>query len=73
MAGSKEMLRVLRDEAPFAQLANQFVIVGMGADPEPKITIIHCHGQRAIAQADSNGPITAGLLELQRRDDADRV
>jgi hypothetical protein len=48
-------------------LANQFVIVGVRADPEPKIAVVHLHGPRAIAQADGDGPVTTDFLELQRR------
>ena len=39
----------------------------MRADPEPEIAVIHLYGERAIEQADTDGPETSDFLELQRR------
>jgi hypothetical protein len=47
--------------------ANQSIVIGMRADPEPEIAVVHFDGERAIAQADAGGPVTSDFLELQRR------
>ena len=39
----------------------------MGTDPEPEIAAVDIDGERAIAQTDPDRPVTADLLELQRR------
>ena len=48
-------------------LANQSVVVGMRADPEPEIAAVHVNGEGTVAWPDPDGPVTSDLLELQRR------
>ena len=55
------------ERGPFGRLANHFVVIGVRTDPEPEITVVYFNGERAIAQADADGPITSNFLELQRR------
>jgi hypothetical protein len=52
--------------AGFGRSADQFVIVGMRADPEPEITAVDVDGQGSITQANPDGPVASDLLELQR-------
>ena len=48
-------------------LADQLVVVGVGPDPEPQVTILDFKGQCAIASANPDRPIAPNLFEPQRR------
>ncbi len=47
-------------------MTKQFVIVGMRSNPEPQDTALVFHGHRSVVDADTDGPETTGLLEVQR-------
>jgi hypothetical protein len=38
----------------------------MRTDPEPEIAAVHVRRERAIAQANADGPVSPDPLELQR-------
>lgn len=46
--------------------ANQPIVVGMRADPEPHQPVSHVHRQNAMVSADASGPKTSDLLEVKR-------
>ena len=54
--------RLRRDE----QLVNQLVIIRVRADPEPEQSVFGFDRQRAVPQADADGPVAPDLLQLQR-------
>jgi hypothetical protein len=75
IAGSGAIATALPSRAGYAALfrptgfvlsANQFIVVGMRADPEPEIAALHLNGECTITHADADGPVTADFLELQR-------
>ena len=39
----------------------------MRANPEPEIAAVNFYGERSVAQADPDGPVTSDFFELQRR------
>lgn len=57
---------------PFASchiraLADQRIVLGMRADPDPQNTIIHIDPQRPVMKADPYGPEAGYLLEMKGR------
>src|SRR5438046_1973747 len=53
------LIRPTAFRPPFVHSANQFIVVGMRADPEPEIAAVHLDGECTIAQADADGPVTS--------------
>jgi hypothetical protein len=48
-------------------MTKQFVIVGMRSNPEPQDIALVFHGHCPVVEADTDGPETTDLLEVQRR------
>jgi hypothetical protein len=46
-------------------MAEESVIVGMRADPEPEDIPLVFHGERPVVQANPDGPEASDLLEEQ--------
>ena len=66
-ASVEDGLRCASPPTGFVLSANQFIVVGMRADPKPEIAALHLNGECAITHADADGPVTSDFLELQRR------
>src|SRR5450631_3814820 len=47
-------------------LADQSIVIGVRADPEPNISIFRLDSQGSVAQADADGPISSNFFELER-------
>jgi hypothetical protein len=47
-------------------LADQSIVIGVRADPEPNISIFRLDSQSSVAQADADGPISSNFFELER-------
>jgi hypothetical protein len=47
--------------------ADQLIIVGVGANPEPERPFLDFDGQRSMAQPDADGSIASDLFEMKRR------
>jgi hypothetical protein len=61
--------RTLRLPPPFlmhAGLADQFVILGMGANPEPDKSIIRFNSDRPIVKTRARRPESANFLKVER-------
>jgi len=50
-----------------AGLAEQFVVIGMRADPEPHKAVVRFDGECTMMAANPHGPEPARLLEVKRR------
>ena len=59
----------LGNPAPLPDLAQQFVILSVAADPEPLNSLWNWHAKRPVMQANANAPIApiTDRLELQGR------
>jgi acyl-coenzyme A thioesterase PaaI-like protein len=49
------------------ELADELVVLGMSANPKPQHAVGGIHGHSSMMKADSSRPITADLLEMERR------
>jgi len=48
-------------------LTQELIVFGMASDPEPKQPSFYFNRKSAIMKANSDGPVFANLLEVERR------